>query len=155
MDKALANGLPPATLETELGHANGHPGVNRARKVVLFADARSESAGESISRVRLASAGVPTPLLQYHVAGSDGHLVGRTDFAWPELRTLGEFDGRGKYGRLLGIGHDLADVIYAEKLREDALRDLGWQVVRWTWEEITQAVAVVVDRLRRAFARAR
>lgn len=154
-DKALAAGLPPATLDAELEQAGGYPGVNRARKVVSFADARSESAGESVSRVRLALVDVPVPTLQYEVAGADGNLVGRTDFAWPEAGTLGEFDGRCKYGRLLRPGQDPAEVVYAEKLREDLLRDLGWQVVRWTWAEITGAVAVVVDRLRRAFARAR
>ena len=28
------------------------------------------------------------------------------------------------------------DVIFEEKLREDALRDLGSQVVRWQWRDL-------------------
>jgi hypothetical protein len=43
-------------------------------------------------------------------------------------------------------------VVYAEKIREDALRDLGWQVVRWTYADLT-APMVLADRLQRAFAR--
>ena len=154
-DAALAAGLSGTVLEAALGPVRGYPGVAAARKALVFADARSESPGESVSRVRLAAAGIPAPVLQYEVVDTGGALVGRADFAWPELMTLGEFDGRSKYGRLLRPGESVADVIYAEKLREDALRDLGWQVVRWTWAEITEAVAVVVERLHRAFARGR
>ena len=154
-DAALAAGLSEEVLAAALGRVRGHPGVAAARKVLGFADAHSESPGESVSRVRLAVAGVPAPILQYEVLGTGGALVGRADFAWPELMTLGEFDGRSKYGRLLRPGENIADVIYAEKLREDALRDLRWQVVRWTWADITEAIDVVVERLHRAFARGR
>ena len=48
-----------------------------------------------------------------------GRLVGRTDFAWPEYGLLGEFDGRGKYLRNLKQGQSVADVVMAEKARED------------------------------------
>jgi len=58
--------------------------------------------------------------------------VGRSDFGWEEQRTLGEFDGRVKYGRLLRPGETAADTVYREKRREDALRDQGWQLVRWS-----------------------
>jgi hypothetical protein len=43
-------------------------------------------------------------------------------------------------------------VVWREKRREDALRDLGWQVVRWTWADLLQPW-VLADRLQRAFAR--
>ncbi|MBA3529941.1 MAG: hypothetical protein H0T91_11670 [Propionibacteriaceae bacterium] len=83
-----------------------------------------------------------------------GEQVGRSDFCWEETRTLGEFDGKIKYGRLLKPGQNPSDVVFAEKLREDALRDLGWQVVRWIWEDLARPRALA-ERLERAFARGR
>ena len=45
------------------------------------------------------------------------------------------------------------DLIFDEKVREDAVRDLGLQVVRWIWRELYRA-GVIRDRVLRAFARA-
>ena len=128
------------------------PGVKRARRVVAFLDGRSESAGESASRVRLVQQGLPCPDLQREICDADGRLVGRVDFCWDEERTVGEFDGKQKYGRLLQPGQTIEEVVYAEKVREDALRDLGWQVVRWLWRDLYRN-GVLRDRVRRAFAR--
>ena len=59
-------------------------------------------------------------------------ILARCDFGWEEHRTVGEYDGKVKYGRLLKPGQDPGDVVYDEKLREDMLRDLGHEVARWT-----------------------
>jgi len=111
--------------------------------------ARSESIGESRSRVAIALAGLPPPQLQWPVrlGGSTAY----TDFAWPERRTVGEFDGKVKYGRLLRPGQSPGDVVYAEKLREDAIRAQGLEVVRWTWADLgdfADTAARIQDRLR-------
>lgn len=152
-DRALARGLPPAVLEHGLGAMTRWPGVRRARRTCAFADRRSESVGESISRVRLVEQGITVPVLQYEVYDDRGSLLARNDFGWEEYGTLGEFDGRIKYGRLLRTGQRVEDVLYAEKRREDALRDRGWQVVRWTWDDLSRPEAIR-DRLLRAFDRA-
>ena len=68
-------------------------------------------------------------------------------------RTLGEFDGRLKYGRMLHGDADLEDVLWQEKCREDALRELGWEIVRWVWADLWQP-SRLVERIERAFARA-
>lgn len=60
-----------------------------------------------------------------------GVAVAETDFGWPALRTVGEFDGRQKYGRLLSPGQDPGEVVYREKLREDEVRATGLGMVRW------------------------
>jgi hypothetical protein len=70
------------------------------------------------------------------VRASDGGVVGRTDFAWEDQRLVGEFDGRVKYGRLLRSGQDPGDAVFREKVREDAIRDEGWGVIRWTWVDL-------------------
>ncbi|WP_152360866.1 hypothetical protein [Microlunatus speluncae] len=152
-DAAWAAGLTDAATEPVLHLFRGHPGIGRARRAIAFADARSESPGESESRVVLADQGLPAPTLQYEVFDRAGELVGRCDYAWEEHRTVAEFDGLIKYGRLLKPGETSSDVIVAEKLREDALRDLGWQVVRWIWADLARP-AVIAGRLHRAFARA-
>ena len=151
-DHALRIGLQPELLDALLQRAAGWPGVRQSRRVAGFLDGRSESAGESVSRVRCHEELLPPPTPQFEVYGPDGELIGRCDFGWEEQRTLGEFDGRVKYGRLLRPGETVEQAVYREKLREDALRDLGWQVVRWVWADLYRR-GVIRDRLLRAFAR--
>lgn len=152
-DAALSSGLPLELLKQSLDWSRGRPGVRRARRVVHLLDPRSESPGESLSRLALHSAGLPTPELQYEIHDLRGELLARCDFCWPDRQTAGEFDGRIKYGRLVPPGQRAEDVVFVEKLREDALRDCGWQVVRWTWTDLERP-GEIGDRVRRAFARA-
>ena len=153
-DAALRLGLDRAELEQLLGAASRRPGIGTARRVVGFLDGRSESVGESFSRVVLHRLGLAPSSLQLEVLDGTAALVGRCDFGWEGQRTVGEFDGRVKYGRLLRPGQDPGDVVWAEKQREDAIRDLGWQVVRWTWADLERE-RVLGARLQRAFSRAR
>ena len=123
-DAALRLGLTLEELAEVAGRCIGWRGMLQARRAMNFLDARSESAGESYSRVILDQIGMPRPIPQYEV-WNNGLLVGRADFGWVEFRTLGEFDGKEKYGRMLKPGQTPADAVFAEKRREDALRDLG------------------------------
>jgi hypothetical protein len=152
-DRALQIGLDVGELERGLTAMKSWPGVRRARQGCGLLDARCESPGESVSRVRFVEQGIPTPQSQFAVYDERGALVARCDFGWEEQRTLGEFDGKIKYGRLLRPGETSEDAVYREKLREDALRDRGWQVVRWTWQDLSRP-EVIRDRLLRAFDRA-
>lgn len=151
-DAALRAGSTPSEVLAALERAGRRVGLPAARRAVALLDGRSESPGESHSRVLLHEHGVPAPELQFEVLGPHGLLVGRTDFSWPELRTLGEFDGRVKYGRDLSPDGDLEQVLFDEKRREDALRDLGWEIVRWVWSDLRDPAALL-ERLERAFAR--
>lgn len=67
--------------------------------------------------------------------------MGRADFL-VGTRVLVEFDGRSKYGM---DGRRSEDVLWAEKLREDRLRALGYIVVRLVWADL--------DRPQRVMAR--
>jgi hypothetical protein len=118
-------------LAAAVGRSAGWPGCPAARRVVAFADRRSASVGESRSRVLIRRAGLPDPVRQWEVR-SAGRVLGRVDFAWPELRTVGEFDGMVKYGRLVRPGQTPAEVVVDEKRREDAIRDEDLRVLRWT-----------------------
>lgn len=126
-------------------------GLAAARRAVAFADGGGRSPGESRSRVAMWRAGLPAPVLQYEVRTAAGRLVGIVDFAWPELRTVGEFDGRIKYGeRLLRPGQSAADAVYDEKLREDDIRAEDLSMTRWTWPDI-DGFTPVAGRLRSQF----
>jgi hypothetical protein len=152
-DRALALGLIRTELDAGLFAMARWPGVRAARRVVEFVDVRSGSPGESASRVKLMEEGLPQPELQHEIFGPGGRLIARVDFYWKEHQTVGEFDGKIKYGRLLKPGQRIEDVIFDEKLREDAVRDLGLQVVRWVWPDLYRD-GVIRDRVLRAFARA-
>lgn len=142
--------VTPSDLDLEMQCALRRPGGPAARRVLEFSDGRSESPGESRSRVALQWAGLPVPLLQWEVRSRHGHQLGRVDFGWPALRTVGESDGRVKYGRLLGPGQEPGDVVFAEKLREDEIRDEGLRMVRWTWADLND-FALVAGRIRQAY----
>lgn len=122
-----------------------------ARRVMAFADGRAESPGETRSRVAICRAGLPAPTLQHEVRSADGRRLGRVDFYWEEFATVGEFDGRVKYGRLLRPGQEPGDAVFEEKLREDAIRAEQVSMARWTWPEL-QSFEEVAIRIRRGFA---
>ncbi len=121
------------------------PGSRMAGRALYFADARAESPLESVARVRLHQEGLPPPQLQ--VPLKVGRFTYRPDFLWEAERTIGEADGLGKYTD--------QSVLRNEKLREDRLRDMGFEVVRMTWREIQDDPAEVADRVRAAFVRSR
>jgi predicted transcriptional regulator of viral defense system len=146
-----ADRIDRTELAEALERAPRWPGSPAARRVMAFANGLSESVGESRSRAAIAAAGLPPPVLQWEVnAAGTGAFIGRVDFGWPELRTVGEFDGLVKFGRTLQPDQDPVEVLVAEKRREDALRaeDLG--VVRWLWSDLPR-FAPVAARLRARF----
>ena len=154
LDAALRDRLVDLVgLRESLAAVEGAPGTRSAARAIDFADGRSESVGESRSRVALHRLGLMPSTLQLEVRAAGGRLVGRADFGWERQRVVGEFDGQVEYGRLLRPGQSPGDVVFEEKRREDELRDEGWGVVRWTWGDL-DVPARVGDRVGRALARA-
>jgi Protein of unknown function (DUF559) len=119
-------------------------GIRRARAVTAFSDSRAESVLESLSRAVFHESGLPPPDLQVWV-GDDGEVIGRVDFLWRRHRTIGEADGAFKY--------ETPDRARAQLGRDARLRAAGYEVVHFTWPEITRAPAQVVDSIRVAFTR--
>jgi hypothetical protein len=154
-DAALRLGLRQPELLTLVEAAGGRHGVGQARRAAELIHVGSESPGESVSRVRFWRWGLPTPTLQYVVRDPHGGFVARGDFGWPELGTIGEFDGKSKYGpELLKPGQTVREAVLAEKRREERMRELGWQVVRWSWADLSKRDELVA-RLEAAFRRGR
>ncbi len=86
-DAALRQGLERSEVEVCLARMRRWPGVIQARRVIRFLDGRSESPGESRSRVGFLTSGIPSPEPQHEIYNEHGRLIGRTDFAWVELGT--------------------------------------------------------------------
>ncbi|WP_425310368.1 type IV toxin-antitoxin system AbiEi family antitoxin domain-containing protein [Ammonicoccus fulvus] len=156
-DRALAVGLDRNETLALLEADGSRRGNVQARRVLLLADARAESPGESWTRWSMAEAGTPMPDLQaeFHDPRT-GEFLARTDFYWREHNLVGEFDGKVKYGRLLKPGQDVGEVVLAEKQREERLRRVGLWMVRFDAGEANKPW--VVDRIVRdgiALARSR
>lgn len=128
-----------------------HPGRAKAARAVKFMSDRSESVGESRSRVLMVREQLPVPLAQAEVFDVFDRRIGRVDFLLPEHGVIGEFDGRIKYRRDGVADADAEEVVFREKLREDRLRHAGWVVVRWIWDDLNTPGALVA-RIREGIA---
>jgi Protein of unknown function (DUF559) len=145
-DSALRTGqTAKAELQSVITACARWPGLRVARQVAAFCDARSESALESISRVAFHDQGLPPPDLQVWVGGETG-MIGRADFLWTAHRTIAEADGAIKYA-------DPSRAM-AQLERDARLREAGFEVVHFTWQEITRTPGQVATSIRAAFQRA-
>lgn len=140
-DAALHRKLTTADQLVDALAAMRHtPKVVAARQAVALADPLCESVGETRSRLILhALPGSPQVLSQHEIRGARGNLIARVDFLVGD-RVVVEFDGRAKYGM---DGRRPEDDLWAEKRREDALRSLGYVVVRIVWADLERPELVV------------
>jgi hypothetical protein len=123
-------------LDRQFAAMSSWPGMRHLHIPVRLADPRVESVGESRGLWAFWTLGLPRPQIQFEVRDSDGVLRGTCDWGWPEEHLLGEFDGKIKYGRLLRPGQDPGDVVFAEKCREDELREVsGCAMLRLIWSD--------------------
>jgi Protein of unknown function (DUF559) len=119
----------------------GWPGIKQARRAVDFSDPRAESVLESCARVIFAEHGLDPPELQFTITGRDFRYS--VDFYWPKYRVIAEADGQVKYSDPRRAVRQLD--------RDQRLRDLGYKVVHFTWRELFQNPAAVIERIRKAF----
>ena len=121
--------------------STAHRSATLASHVALTAPCR-ESAAESLSAGHFHEAGLPTPLYQHPIRTRTGTYF--PDFYWPDHQLIGECDGAVKY-------QSPQDLV-KEKVREDALREVGNRFVRWTGREIMLEPDGVVGRVARRLA---
>ncbi len=131
-------GQPPRVTRDEIVACVLRLNLTRGRARLLraldFANPLAESPGESFSRAIIHELGFPVPELQKEFFDSRG-LIGRVDFWWPDHNLVGEFDGIAKYIREeYARGMTPAQVVVAEKVREDRVRGTGPGFVRWEWD---------------------
>ena len=115
---------------------------HRVATVLAHTNPLRESAAESCSYGHFVVSGLPLPRCQARFALGSG--AARVDFFWEDFMLVGECDGRVKYQDAAGPNHA---VLVQQNLREQALRELGFSVVRWTAEEIMFRPQVVIQRI--------
>ncbi len=120
----------------------GWPGIRQARRAVDFSDPRAESVLESCARVVFHERGLDPPELQFTITGPDFRYT--VDFYWAEHQVIAEADGTMKYSD--------AQRAIRQLERDQKLRDLGYRVVHFTWRELFQSPAAVIERIRKAWA---
>ena len=144
-DAAVARVCTEAELHAMLDECSEWADLGKARKAIPFFDARAESPLESVSRAIMHEYDVPPPDLQHEI-----HLDSQTyraDFYWKQTRTIGEADGRAKYS--MDPDRTPEEVVYAEKVREDNLRDEGHPFVRWNYRQMLHQTEVTIGRIMR------
>lgn len=112
--------LSRTELQGQLPRYRGRRGVVQCREVVALADPRSESPGESFTRLAILDAGLPAPELQHWVYDA-GRPVFRLDIAYPRSKVAVEYDGREF--------HDSPERRAADRARRAWLRSHGWTVI--------------------------
>ena len=143
-DSALRQGLTSkAELRRVLTECQRSRGARNAAQVVEFADRLSESALESIARVAFRECGLPPPALQVEFRGDE--FVARVDFYWAKFKTVAEADGAMKY--------DDRSRAMLQLQRDAKLREIGCELVHFSWQEITRTPDRVAASIRAAFRR--
>ncbi|MEJ7707750.1 MAG: DUF559 domain-containing protein [Nocardioidaceae bacterium] len=131
LDRFLNLGLFNQTaLRNELRKFAGYRGIIQLRELAELADGRSESSGESWTRLVIIDAGLPPAQPQYSVA-QYGREIYRLDLAYPRLKVCIEYDGVQFHDSDADRTRDTA--------RRDWLRRHGWYVIVVRKEDLTQA----------------
>lgn len=121
-------------LRHELTRLSPRFGGRHLERVIEFASPLSDSFGESMGRSGIHEAGFAPPVLQYEIRDAEGLMV--ADYAWPEARVLGEFDGEVKFTDPRYNGGDPVKKVREQRRREARLRQLGWTIVRLEWADV-------------------
>jgi very-short-patch-repair endonuclease len=134
----LRRGLTTRTrLQDEADGAKHVPGTLASELAIRLADARLESVAECRCWHLFFRQGMPMPQPQYEVFDQWHVLIGRVDFAWPELKVFVEFDGKEKYLKHRRDGESVVDAVLREKRREERIcRLTGWRCIRITWADL-------------------
>jgi hypothetical protein len=146
LDDALCRRMvSPASLAKALDRlaSKGRRGTTYLRRLLRpwLDGKRVESVAEGQVRRVIASAGLAEPVTRHEVYTSEGHFVGRLDFAWPSRRLALEVDGFRWHANPAAQVNDA--------VRANRLAALGWTVLRTTPAEIRAGGEHVLAAVRR------
>lgn len=134
-------------LDQSLANAAHQRGIVRARTFRRLLEPRSESPLETAIRLAILDSDLPPPLIQHEIRTDDGHLVAVLDMAYDDVRLGIEGDGRAV--------HATPEAVYRDRRRANALLLLGWQELRFTWDDATRSRRYIPWAVRRARAEGR
>lgn len=121
--------------------AAGRPrwtGNRQLASVLSLAEPLTESPMETRLRLILIQAGLPRPVAQHEVRDGLGRFVARLDLAYASWRLGLEYEGDHHRDRAV-FRHDLA--------RVNALRALGWTVLRFTADDVLRHPGRIVQQV--------
>ena len=120
-------GVTRADLDRIVARFAGRRGVTQLRELVALATPKSESSGESWTRLEIEDAGLPTPTPQFSIV-VNGREKYRLDLAYPEWKIAIEYDGRAH--------HSSAEDRKRDEKRRAWLRRQGWIVIVVTKDDL-------------------
>ena len=128
--------------ELQLAHLRnkGRHGAPAARRLLEVASAGARSHAERLLIQLLKDDGITGWIANYPVGG---YLV---DIAFPGLRIAIEVDG--------WAFHSDRQVFQSDRVRQNQIALLGWQVLRFTWFDLTERPQRVLAQIRRAICAA-
>lgn len=127
------------SVRARIYRGTGRRGIRRARIALELVDGRAQLPGESISRLLMWELELPAPDLQVKVQTDAGTAY--LDFAWPQLRLFGEFDGEVKLTDPdITRGRPRALILAGQEARRRAVaRATSWRGLHWGWDDIADA----------------
>ncbi|MBO0683460.1 MAG: DUF559 domain-containing protein [Candidatus Dormibacteraeota bacterium] len=134
---------PEAIAEYAAAGRAGWRGVRRLGAVLALAARGAESPMETRLRLALITAGLPRPDLQHRVLDRTGRVVARLDLAYPAYRLGIEYDGDSHWDPR-AVRKDLR--------RQNALRALGWSLLRFTADDVVHNQVRLVKQVVAALA---
>lgn len=134
---AHSRAVTVADVAAVLDRCENWPFVARGRDRLQWVDGRHESPAESWSYVVMRRQALPLPEPQARIYDEVGRFVARVDGWWDECAAVGEVDGLVKYAPMPDEDPEAArERLVTEKVREDALRRLGAEVIRWGTKDL-------------------
>jgi very-short-patch-repair endonuclease len=116
----------------------GRHGAPRARRMLQAASSGARSEAERLFGQLLERAGITGWKANYPVAGYD------VDYAFPGPKVAVEIDGLAY--------HSDAETFNRDRKRQNAIALAGWQVLRFTWLDLTEHPDRVIATVRRAIS---
>jgi len=129
------------TLNTSGSGRRGVPRLRALLEEYHQGDEVPDSALESLA-LELAKAVGHKPQVHYNVLDGAYH-VAEVDLAWPKLRLSIQCDGWGHHGTRAAFVRDRA--------RDRTLFNLGWAVLRYSWDDVVDNPDAFIDELVRSY----
>jgi len=112
----------------------GRRGMARIREALELLSDRAESRPESHLRVIIVQGGLPMPVINLVLVDAETGRDVRTDFAFPELKLLIEY--QGDYHRTRAQWRK-------DMTRRSRLEAAGWKVMELNWDDLLEAGELV------------
>jgi len=146
MESALRSGLTSVDqIQRRLDRLSRRGRRGLAVMRALLAQRQARPPTDSLLETRflqaLRHADLPEPVRQHRVYVG-GRLIARVDLAYPERRLFIELDG--------WTTHSALESFVADRRRQNRLVALGWQPLRFTWEDVTTGIAAAIGVVRAA-----